>query len=87
MIDDSGNEGFSQSFTYNHYLQSWYAFLHLLDINFSDGFCCAHCGTTPSVVVMDATSLAFRKSLVLQNSHTPSAVVPLPNLKPHNANK
>ena len=32
-----------------------------LDINYEDGFCCPKCGNQPQAVVMDATSLAFRK--------------------------
>ena len=35
----------------------------LLDIDFSKGFQCTQCGSTPSTIVMDATGLAFRREL------------------------
>ena len=71
LLNDSGSINLGL-FSYHQYLQSWYAFLELLDINFSDGFLCNKCGSTPSIIIMDATSLAFRKSFlppkILHNS-------------------
>lgn len=49
--------------SYNHYRVAWYAFLELMDIDFNNGFCCELCGIHPSVIIMDATTLAFQKSL------------------------
>jgi hypothetical protein len=40
---------------------AWYAFARLLDIDLSEGFICTTCGDHPSVVIMDATTLSFRK--------------------------
>lgn len=50
-------------FKYNHFRQGWYAFLNLLDIDYSDGFMCDECGSCPNVVIMDATTLSFRRDL------------------------
>ena len=65
MHEDTGNPSFSKMVSYNHFRVAWYAFLELMsvDINFSDGFLCSHCGSYPSVIIMDATSLAFRRDL------------------------
>ena len=64
---------FESNFTYNHFRFAWYAFLKLMDINYSEGFKCTHCGSVPSTVVMDATSLAFRKDLAPWNSSAVAA--------------
>ena len=50
-------------FTYNHFRLSWYAYLSMLDIDLSLGFSCKACGRTPDVLIMDATSLSFRRAL------------------------
>ena len=47
-------------FKYNHFRQGWYAFL---DIDYSEGFMCVECGSCPDIVIMDATTLSFRKDL------------------------
>ncbi len=59
-----GNQFNKYMFTYNHYRLSWYAFLDPLDIDYQVGFQCTACGDCPPIVVMDATSLAFRKDLM-----------------------
>ena len=59
--EDLGNKLFSKIFSYNHYRLAWHAFLHLLDIDMQSGFMCPICEDCPSEVVMDATSLSFRK--------------------------
>lgn len=61
---DAGSSNFSSLFTYNHYRLAWYSFLELMDIDYSTGFTCSECGTAPTTVVMDATSVAFRKDLL-----------------------
>ena len=62
---DAGVPDLEKLVSYNHFRLAWYLFLELIcaDINFSDGFLCSHCGTYPSVLIMDATSLAFRRDL------------------------
>ena len=62
---DAGVPDFDKLVSYNHFRIAWYLFLELIcaDINFSDGFLCSHCGSYPSVLIMDATSLAFRRDL------------------------
>lgn len=51
-------------FSYNHFRLSWYHYLRLLDVNVLDGFECSLCGEFPSVVIMDATDMAFRKDFL-----------------------
>ena len=58
-----GNVNFPSTITYNHFRLAWYCYMKKLDINYEDGFCCPKCGNQPQAVVMDATSLAFRKEL------------------------
>ena len=67
-INDTGESGFSSRFTYNHYLSAWYSFLKLLDVDFTTGFSCPECQTQPEVMIMDATSLAFRKDFLVWKS-------------------
>ena len=59
--EDSGSHFFSSLFTYNHFRFSWYNYLSLLDIDYGDGFKCTIWGDQPETVIMDATSLAFRR--------------------------
>ena len=59
--EDLGNYDFSSQFTYNHFRMAWYAFIQLLDIDFNQSFMCNICGCDPKRVIMDATSLSFRK--------------------------
>lgn len=58
-----GNLHFSAIFTYNDYRLAWYSFMKQLDINYDEGFVCPLCYSQPCAVIMDATSLAFRKEL------------------------
>ena len=62
--EDTGNYSFQKEFTYNHFRWSWYSFLKLLDIDTSSAFMCPECGTAPDIVLMDATSLSFRKEFL-----------------------
>ena len=50
-------------FKYHHFKSACYSFISLLDIDLSSGFQCKSCGTSPSTVIMDATSISFRKAL------------------------
>ena len=58
-----GNLMFPTTFTYNYFRLAWYSYLKQLDIRYEESFVCPNCGTEPQTVVMDATSLAFRKQL------------------------
>lgn len=56
------------------FAQTWYQYLHLLDISYEDGFQCPVCGPVPSTVVMDGVALGLRKELLswkLQSSTCP----------------
>lgn len=61
--EDGGNPSFSSTVEYHHFRIAWYAFLSLLDIDFSEGFHCNTYGDDPQRIVMDATSLSFRREL------------------------
>ena len=61
MQEDRGNSSFASNFSYNHFRMAWYGFLQLLDIDLCEGFMCTTCGDHPDIVIMDATSLSFRK--------------------------
>lgn len=50
-------------FKYNHFRCAWYSFLRLLDIDYTANYCCKLCGDSPDIVVMDATSVSFRRAL------------------------
>ncbi len=52
-------------FTYNKFKDSWYSYLALLEIDLEKGFHCEICRDTPKIVIMDATSVSFRKEMVL----------------------
>eukprot|EP00794_Sanderia_malayensis_P004345 gene4345-4924_t len=63
---DMTEMGFNISqFSYNKFKDTWYAFLGLLDINFQNGFSCNICQDHPRMCIMDATSLSFRKEMVM----------------------
>ena len=63
MHEDVGDLSLKTVFTYNHFRLSWYAYLSMLDIDLPLGFSCKECGTTPGIIIMDATSLSFRRAL------------------------
>ena len=52
-------------FTYNKFKDAWYSFLALIDVDFYKGFSCTICKDRPKLVIMDATSLSFRKEMVM----------------------
>ena len=62
--------------SYHQYLSAWYGFIQLLDIDYDAGFICGQCGDQPKAVVMDATTLSFRKDF------NPSSSLIKP-MKPH----
>ena len=61
---DAGYTDFSDKMSYQDFKEAWYAFLALLDIDYLNSFNCPQCGPDPKTVVMDATSVAFRKELI-----------------------
>ena len=61
---DAGNNIISDIFSYNHYRHSWYS---LLDLEI--GFMCPKCERLPQVVIMDATSLAFQRDLLITTAN------------------
>lgn len=63
-LSDAGYVDIGEKMTNQDFKCAWYAFLDLLDINYENSFQCPHCGPDPDTVVMDATSVAFRKELI-----------------------
>ncbi len=55
---------FNQILPYKMFCAAWYTFLDLLEIDYSDGFHCSLCVDIPKVVIMDATSLSFKKDMI-----------------------
>lgn len=64
IYSDYGIEHFNKKFPYHWLRSSWYHYLNLLDINYSNGYICPKCGVEPSTVICDATSLAFRRAFL-----------------------
>lgn len=60
---DAGTTEFKSTVQYGHFLAAWYSYVELLDIDYTDGFQCSACGPHPSLVIMDATALSFRRQL------------------------
>lgn len=60
---DAGTTDFKSTVSYSHFLAAWYAYVELLDIDYAEGFQCSACGPNPSLVIMDATALSFRRQL------------------------
>ena len=69
--EDLGNHSFSSKFSYNHFR---YAFAQLLDIDLCEGFTCTTCGDHPGTVIMDATTLSFRKDFDPWNNFLRSSI-------------
>eukprot|EP00794_Sanderia_malayensis_P016469 gene16469-18106_t len=70
-IRKKSGDGYSEhlkDFTYNKFKNFWYCYLSLLDIDIAKGFQCEICKEQPSSLIMDATSLSFRKELSLWKS-------------------
>lgn len=61
---DSGFVNIGDKMGYQDFKEAWYAFLNLLDIDYQGCFECPGCGPDPDTVVMDATSVAFRKEMI-----------------------
>ena len=55
----------AKSLTYKSWIDAWYRFLDLLDIDYNDGAECKECGPSPEIVVCDGTSLGFHKKFNL----------------------
>ena len=66
--EDSRDIRFPSLFPYYVFRASWYHFLELLDIDYEEAFKCPLCSEEPTVIICDATSLAFRRDLLHLNS-------------------
>ena len=64
MLLDHGLTQVDSHFSYQKLQHAWYAFIDLLDIDFNQGFICPECGPEPSICVMDAATLSFRKRMI-----------------------
>lgn len=54
--------------SYSQLRYAWYSYLNLLDIDFSDGSCCPECGSVPEIVICDATTVSFRRKMLIQDN-------------------
>ena len=65
---------------YDQWRLSWYSYLDLLNINYTEGFQCSVCGEVPETVVCDATSLGFQKKFAKiafpKEIRNPSQMIP-----------
>lgn len=52
---------------------AWNAFGRLVDIDWEDGFTCPLCGSSPSVVICDGTTLGFKKSYLAAFEDAPES--------------
>lgn len=78
MHADAGSLGLPRLLKYNHFRMAWYSYLGLLNIDYLEGFRCSHCGSAPELMIMDATTLGFRRELDMQNLFLPqSKTLPL----------
>ena len=62
---DLGYATFPKICRYGNFVDSWYAFVILLDLDWLDGFLCEKCGPDPETIVCDGTSLGFRRELLM----------------------
>ena len=53
--------------SYNQLRYTWYSYLKLLDLDYSSSCCCPECGCAPEAVVCDATTVSFRRKMVLRD--------------------
>lgn len=63
FVDAGNGDDFKSTVLYCHFLSAWYAYMDLLDIDYTEGFQCSKCGPNPPMIIMDATALSFRKQL------------------------
>lgn len=64
MYKYHGHLDVDKQFSYQRLQLAWYSYINLLDVTYEEGFTCSKCGPEPSVVVMDATTLSFRKRML-----------------------
>ena len=55
----------SQSWWHGRFNCAWYAYVDLLDIDYSDGFNCSICKHQVDVVICDGTPLSFRRKFLI----------------------
>lgn len=63
MLHQDAGSRLPDLLTYNHFRMAWYNYLSRLNIDYTEGFRCNDCGNSPVIVIMDATTLSFRKEL------------------------
>lgn len=66
---DMGEDDFKSKFPYHWLKASWYHYLSILDIDYDNGYNCPRCslgGNTPSIIICDGTSLAFRREFLCE---------------------
>ena len=63
MLEDWNLDAFKY-FTYDNFIDAWYAYLKLLDQNSAEGFSCETCGDDPSLIICDGTSIGFRRRML-----------------------
>eukprot|EP00794_Sanderia_malayensis_P003982 gene3982-4531_t len=65
-VQEKRDDGLSElvgNFVYNKFKDSWYSYLRLTDIDVNKNFECSKCLNSPAILLMDATSLSFRREL------------------------
>ena len=60
-MENQHDKGIKDFINYDNWRVGWYAYMNLLDIDYSGGFCCEMCGSEPQIVVCDATTLGFQR--------------------------
>ena len=50
--------------SYAMWVQSWYHFISLLDVDLKDGMACEKCGDQPDVIICDGTAVGFQKKFL-----------------------
>eukprot|EP00794_Sanderia_malayensis_P001828 gene1828-2053_t len=65
-VQEKRDDGLSElvgNFVYNKFKDSWYSYLRLANIDVNKNFECSKCLNSPAILLMDATSLSFRREL------------------------
>ena len=63
-METYGHKDFRSRLPYSAFIQAWYAFMKLLQIDWEDGMKCEVCGPSPRIVICDGTSLGFQKKFL-----------------------
>ncbi len=63
ILGEMDEQPVNHFFKYHHFKSACYSFINLLDVDLSNNFHCDVCGTSPNTMIMDATTISFRKTL------------------------